>query len=229
MEDVQEEGFQIATIVAVVAMVLVVVFYLLVFLNPQSMLNPLKPPPPPTATVPAMPATWTPTPTDTATPTQTPTRTSTPTLTPTNTNTPTNTPLVTATNTRPPRTNTPKPPPFSYYISNFTCEHSGGTFIEGYVNSAQGPLSGIRVSYGTSPGSNVLETRYTEGSEGRLGHYTFVLRDGGSRPGTWYVWIVDSNGRALSDPNAGRVVTNGIQNSDDPASCWRAEVDFARR
>jgi cytoskeletal protein RodZ len=232
MQDLQEEGFQFATLFAIVAIVIVIAFYAVVFVNPQFTLNPLKPPLPPTSTLVPLPATWTPTPTDTPTSTPTATQTNTPTATRTNTPTSTSTPLATPTkptSTRPPRTNTPKPPPFSYYVSNLTCEHSGGTFIEGYVNTAQGPQSGVRVSYGTSPGSNVLETRFTEGSGGRPGHYTFVLRDSGSRPGTWYVWIVDAAGKALSDPNTARVVTNDIRNGDDPSSCWRAEVDFALR
>jgi hypothetical protein len=108
------------------------------------------------------------------------------------------------------------------------CEHSGGTYIEGYVNSASGPETGVRVSYGTSPGGNVLETRNTEGAGGRVGHYTFVLRDGGPRPGTWYVWVVDANGRAISDPNQARVVTNDLR-PGDPNACYRAEVNFERR
>ncbi|MBI5032096.1 MAG: hypothetical protein HZB51_16315 [Chloroflexi bacterium] len=229
MEDYQEEGFQFATLFVVVAAVIVIAYYAVVFVNPQSALNPLKPPLPATATPVPLPPTWTPTPTNTPTFTPTATPTETPTPTPTNTPTSTNTPIATPTRTRPPRTNTPKPPPFSYYVASQTCEHSGGTYIEGYVNSAAGPEVGTRISYGTSPGSNVIQTITTEGSWGRPGHFTFVLREQGSQPGTWYVWIVDAAGRALSDPNSGRVVTNNIRNSDDPSACWRAEVNFGRR
>jgi hypothetical protein len=232
MDDLQEEGFQFATLFAVVAIVVVIAYYAVIFVNPQFTLNPLKPPLAPTSTPVPLPPTWTPTPTDTPTSTPTATRTNTPTSTPTHTPTSTNTPPFTPTkptNTRPPRTNTPKPPPFSYYVSNMSCEHSGGTYIEGYVNSASGPEVGTRVSYGTSPGSNVVQTISTEGSWGRPGHYTFVLHGDGPQPGTWYVWIVDAAGKALSDPNSARVVTNDIKNADNPSSCWRAQVDFARR
>ncbi len=230
--DETQEGFQIATLVVIVMIVLVVMYYLMIFINPQVAMNPFKPPVSPTATRPGLPPTWTPTPTftPTNTPTATPTFTPTPTETPTRT--PTNTPVATATRTRPPWTNTPRPPtasPYSYSVSYAGCFHSGGTFIEGYVNSATGPLSGIRIALGTSPGTNPSDIVYTEGSEGRPGHYTFVLRAQGSRPGTWYVWVADATGKPLSDPNAGRVVTNDIRNPDDPSACWRAEVNFARR
>jgi len=57
----------------------------------------------------------------------------------------------------------------------------------------------------------------------------FVLNDRGSRPGTYYVWVVDGTGRAISNPSAGRVQTNDIRNSDDPSACWRAVVSFGRR
>ncbi|MCI0477412.1 MAG: hypothetical protein L0Y55_14295, partial [Anaerolineales bacterium] len=141
----------------------------------------------------------------------------------------TNTPTITPSRTRPPWTNTPRPPtasPFFYNVVRGRCEHSGGTFIEGYVNSSQGPESGVRIRLGTSPGGGEIQT-ITSGD--RPGHYTFVLNASGSRPGTWYVWIVDANGRAISDPNAGRVVTNDIRNGEDPNACWRAEINFERR
>jgi hypothetical protein len=228
MQDIQDEGFQYATLIAVVAVVIVVGFYAVIFVNPQTPLNPLKPPLPPTATPVPLPATWTPTPTNTPTNTPTVTPTDTPTPTPTATPTLTNTPLATFTNTRPPRTNTPKPPPFIYTTLPNGCQHSGGTFIEGYVTNPSGEESGTRVRLGTSPGSNEVTT-LTTGSDRSPGHYTFVLAPNSSRPGTWYVWIVDAAGKALSDPNAGRVVTNDIRNSDDPNACWRAEVNFGRR
>ncbi len=230
--DEMQDGFQIATLVVVVTIVVVILYYSVVFINPQIAMNPLKPPMPPTATRPGLPPTWTPTPTETPTNTPTPTHTFTPTFTPTPSRTPTNTPIATATRTRPPWTNTPRPPtpsPYAYNVSRVGCFHSGGTFIEGYVNSAGGPLAGIRVDLGTSPGSNVISTVYTEGSEGRPGHYTFVLQAQGARPGTWYVWVADANGRAQSDPFAARVDTNNIRNAEDPAACWRAEINFGRR
>ncbi len=226
-----DEIFQVATLVVAVLIVLVCMGYLLIFVNPQVALNPLKPPlPTSTLQLSALPATWTPTPTNTPTLTPTPTPTYTPTFTPTPTNTPTNTPIATPTRTRRPATRTPVPPTASPYIYSIVynhCEHSGGTFIEGYTKNAQGEEAGVRVRLGTQPGSGEVQT-LTTGSERSPGHYTFVLRDQGSRPGTWYVWVVDANGNPLSNPSAGRVVTNDIRNGDDPASCWRAEIHFER-
>jgi hypothetical protein len=228
MQDSVEEGFQFATLFVILAIVIVIAFYVTVFLNPQFSLNPLKPPLPTPTPFSTMPATWTPTPTwtPTNTPTATPTfiPTNTPTPTPTDTATPTRTP----TSTRIPRTNTPKPPPFSYATLQNGCQHSGGTFIEGYVTNPSGEESGTRVRLGTAPGSGEIST-LTTGTDRSPGHYTFVLQPNGARPGTWYVWIVDAAGKALSDPNAGRIVTNNINNGDDPNSCWRAEVNFGRR
>lgn len=229
--DETQEGFQIATLVVIVGIVLVIMAYALVFINPQIAFNPFKPALPPTATKAGLPPTWTPTPTNTPTNTPTFTRTFTPTPTDTPTNTPTNTPLATATRTRPPWTNTPRPPtasPYPYTVFRGRCEHSGGTFIEGYVTNPSGEESGTRVRLGTSPGGGEITTLIT-GSGPTPGRFTFVLQPQGPRPGTWYVWIVDAAGRALSDPNAGRIVTNDIRNGDDPNSCWRAEISFGRR
>jgi hypothetical protein len=232
MQTAAEEFFQIATLVVVVLIVLACMGLALIFINPQVALNPLKPPiPTSTLVIAALPPTWTPTPTNTPTLTPTPTPTSTPTLTPTPTHTPTNTPVATPTRTRPPATRTPRPPtpsPWVYSVFPRGCQHSGGTFIEGYVTNPNGEEAGTRVTLGTAPGSGVIQTLIT-GSDRSPGHYTFVLSPNGPRPGTWYVWITDVTGRALSDPNAGRVVTNDIRNGDDPNACWQAFIDFARR
>lgn len=230
MDEVQE-GFQIATLVVVVAIVIVIFYYVLVFINPQVAMNPFKPPLPPTPTRVGLPPTWTPTPTNTPTNTPTPTNTFTPTLTPTPTYTPTNTPIATATRTRPPWTNTPRPPtpsPYPYTVFRGGCFHSGGTFIEGFVTNATGEEAGARVRLGSSPGGGEIQT-LTTGTGRSPGHYTFVLRAQGAQPGTWYVWIVDAAGKPLSDPFAARVDTNNIRNADDPAACWRAEINFGRR
>ncbi len=231
MQDPQEEVFQIGTLVVVVVIVLACLAYLLIFLNPQIALNPFKPLIPTATAVAGLPPTWTPTPTDTPTLTLTPTPTSTPTLTPTPTSTATNTPQITATNTRPPRTNTPKPPPPPLYVYSTirgTCEHSGGTFIEGYVTNSQGEESGVNIKLGTAPGSNLVDSRVTGSGERSPGHYTFVLNANGARPGDWWVWVTDANGKAISDVNAGHVTTNAIKNGDDPNSCWRAVINFGR-
>jgi hypothetical protein len=115
--------------------------------------------------------------------------------------------------------------PFIYNSVQRGCQHSGGTFIEGTVNSLVGEVVGVRVTLGGSPGGNVIQTVVT-GRDKSPGYYTFVIRDNGSYPGIFYVWVSDTNGNPLSDPNSGRVATNAIKNGDDPASCWQAYVDF---
>ncbi len=235
MQTSAEESFQVATLVVVVLIALVCMGFLLIFVNPQVALNPLKPPLP-TATLlllSALPPTWTPTPTDTPTLTPSPTPTDTPTLTPTSTNTPTNTPTLTPTRRptpRPPAPPAPTASPWVYFVvpdARGSCQHSGGTFIEGYVTNPNGEEAGTLVNLGTAPGSGIVQT-ITTGSDRSPGYFTFVLNANGARPGTWYLWISDANGKVLSDPNTGRVTTNAIRNSDDPSACWQAFIDFAR-
>jgi hypothetical protein len=107
------------------------------------------------------------------------------------------------------------------------CKHSGGTYLEGYVTNPSGEEAGVRVARGTTPG--VIEETQTTGGNRSPGYYVFVLNANGARPGTWYVWVVDASGKAISDPNAGRIVTNSIKNPDDAGACWRAVVSFGRR
>ncbi len=215
MQDAIEERFQILTLVIVVVTVLVVMFYMMIFINPQVSLNPLKPPTPTLPPAPTLQPTWTPTATNT----------------PTNTPISTNTPIPTATRrlpTRTPRPPTPIPSPYIYRVFQQGCQHSGGTFIEGYVTNGSGEEAGTRVQLGLAPGSNVVQTLITGVGQSSPGHYTFVLRSQGAAPGTYYVWIADANGKPLSDPNAGRVTTNNNPNGDDPLSCWQAKVSFGR-
>ncbi|MBI5300956.1 MAG: hypothetical protein HY868_02375 [Chloroflexi bacterium] len=166
------------------------------------------------------PATWTLTPTRTATATSTPPATATATQTPKATRVlPTRTP-------RPLASPTITTSPYLFTSIFRGCQHSGGTYIEGTVNSLVGEVYGARVSLGASPGGTIIQTIVT-GKDKSPGYYTFVIRANGPYPGTFYVWVTDVAGKPLSDPNSGRVVTNSIKNSDDPASCWQAFIDFA--
>ncbi len=237
MNDIQQEGFQIGTLIVAVVTVIVVLCYGLIFLNPQVALNPFKPRPTATATVAGLPPTWTPTPTNTRTPTFTPTRTSTPTFTPLPTATPTDTPIPpTATATRRVPTRTPRPPtvapsPYTYRPVFQKCEHSGGTFIEGTVwrSSAGDPEPGVRVAFSASPGGGDVYYVTSGSWSGKSpGYYVHVIKPNGASPGTFYVWVADGSGNPLSDPHAGRVTTNSL-GENDPASCWLAVVDFVRR
>lgn len=224
------ESFQIPTLIVVGIIIIVCMCYALIFVNPQVSVNPFKPILP-TQTVIALvlPPTWTPTPTDTPTPTFTLTPTPTPTSTPTVTNTPTNTTIPTSTRTRTPRPPTAVPSPYSYLSRLSSCQHSGGTYIEGIVYhdpSGSSREAGTRVALGTGPGPGTGDVYYVTSRDD--GYYVFVINASGSTPGTFFVWIADGTGKAISDPNTGRVQTNSL-GPDNPNSCWRAVVDFAHK
>ncbi len=243
MDTVNEEFYQIATLVVVVVTVLVCMCYLLIFLNPQIALNPFKPSTvTPTFVAIGLQPTWTPTATFTPVPTNTPTVT--PSVTPTSvaTNTPPPTPIPpTRAPTRPRPTRTPGPPPappapvstFAYNTQRQGCFHAGGTFIEGTVWSSSGgsPQAGVRVAMGSGPGPTYGGVYYqTTGNQGKSdGYYVFVIRENGAAPGNYWLWVADGNGTPLSDPNAGKITTNDIRSGDDPNSCWRGVVDFVHR
>jgi hypothetical protein len=208
MENVREEGYQIATLVVVVVTVLVCMCYLLIFVNPQVALNPFKPPlATPTAVALGLQRTWTPTFTSTPTQTLTPTLTPTPTRTPTVTPTPTKTPIVpTATTTRRPPTRTPLPPTapptpvYDFRLGRAVEEHEncGTWYLSGTVwNSAdpnQGTRSGVlvRVWFGGQ-----VQGTATTGSYGKTaGYWEWFFGKGTA--GNGVVAVVDSNGNLLS-------------------------------
>jgi hypothetical protein len=134
-----DRTLEIATVVVVVLIALVILCYLTIYLNPQFVLNPFKPP---TPTAIAQAATSTPTP-----------------LPPTETPTPTNTATPVPTNTNPPPPPKPRPPtatptPWPYYY-----ESAGGrgnctvTGVYGYVlNTAGLAESGVQVRVGNDQG-----------------------------------------------------------------------------
>jgi hypothetical protein len=160
-----DRTLEIATVVVVVIIALVILCYLTIYLNPQVIFNPFKPPlatptprntPRPTWTfTPTPTAADTPTPTSTWTPTPLPTDTPTP-LPPTATNTPTPTLTYTPTPTKrppPPRpTATPTPWPYYYTISEAgpDCQR---TWVWGYVVGADGlGEPGVQVRVGNTEG-----------------------------------------------------------------------------
>jgi hypothetical protein len=147
-----DRTLEIVTVVVVILIALVMLCYLAIFINPQVIFNPFKPP---TATLvadvtSAVEPTWTPTPTATPTKTSTPTPTWTPTPTPSNTPTPTDTntptplpptdtPLPTATKRPPPPKPTATPTPFPYdYIEAAGGPDCARTWVWGYVVGADG-------------------------------------------------------------------------------------------
>jgi hypothetical protein len=167
-----DRTLEIATVIVVVLIALVILYFLAIYMNPQSFINPFKPEvarvagatptatlfgptwtPSPTATstsTPTATATWTPTPLPTATstplPTWTPTATSTPTPVPTNTPKPTQRPK--------PKPPTPTPTPWPYLY-----DYAGGrancelTWVWGYVLGANGlPEANVQVRAGNDQG-----------------------------------------------------------------------------
>jgi hypothetical protein len=235
MQNASEDGYQIATLVVVVLTVLVVIAYLLIFINPRVALNPFKPPLDATPTVAVavvrtLPPTWTPTSTETSTPTATPTLTSTPTPTPTPTNVPP--PPPTATPPRPTRAPaavapTPMPLPYSFRPVLESCTHSGSAAIQGIVISGGGPIDGIHVELatGSEPSSVAYDQTVRRDGNGNTAYYYGVpAPESGSFP--WHIWVADSDGNILSDPNF-QVSINSLP-AGDPDSCWLAVVDFVK-
>lgn len=224
------DSFQIPTLIVIGIIVIVCLFYGMIFANPQVPLNPFKPlVPTPTVIAFVFPPTNTPVPTNTSTATVTFTNTPPPTLTPTVTDTPTFTRVPTVTRTRTPRPPTAAPSPFSYNARFQGCFHSGQTFIEGtvYRTAAGDREQGSRIALGSGPGPGTGDVYYVTSNEN--GYYVHMINAGGPTAGTFFVWIADGSGRAISDPNAGRVQTNTIRNPDDPGACWRGVVDFVRK
>lgn len=222
--------------------VLSVLCYATIFVQPNVPFNPLSPQrateaaeralaalPPPAPAVTATldqsyPATWTPSPTRTPGPTKTATDTRTPTPTktptPTRTNTPTNTP--TATNTPPPPTVTPTPTPLPFVVSSHSgrnnCADSG---LDGIVNGSDGlPLQGVQIQYGEIGvgGSRFIATTDNNGRYGAL------LIPGSSKPASyrshdWYAYVVESGQRASEEF---RFTTDPIF-ADNPSYCGRED------
>lgn len=163
-----DRTLEITTVVVVVLIALVILCYLAIFLNPQVIFNPFKPPlptPVAVATSPLNVPTWTPTATPTHTNTPTPTFTWTPSPTPTDTPTPlpptdTPTPTPTATNTpKPPPPPKPKPPtptptPWPYdYVSAGGRADCARTWVHGYVLAANGLAeAGVQMRVGNDQG-----------------------------------------------------------------------------
>lgn len=227
-------------------MVLSVICYATIFLQPNVPFNPLSPSratarsatvianaPTPTSTPldtpEPYPPTWTPTHTNTPGPTKTPTDTRTPT--PTKTNTPTRTNTPTSTNTPvpptfpPPPTNTPTPFPFivSSHSGRTNCADSG---LEGVVNGTNGlPLAGVTIEYGEL---GVAGSRFRTSTDGN-GRYTALLVRGTDRGAynshNWFAYVTVSGQQAserftfTTDPIKARNPSRCDDDDDDNVGC----------
>lgn len=56
--------------------------------------------------------------------------------------------------------------------------------------------------------------------------FAFIIPPPDSGAFPWHVWVVDTDGTALSDPNF-QISINTLPASD-PDSCWLAVVDFVK-
>jgi hypothetical protein len=210
-----DRTLEIATVIVVILIALVILCYLAIFINPQVVFNPFKPPTltPTPQTTPLVEATWTPTPTNTPTNTSTPTPTWTPTPTPSNTPIPTSTstptplpptatPLPTATRRPPPPKPTATPTPFPYY---YTVAEGGPdcarTWVWGYVVGADGlGEGGVQMRVGNDQGWRAdiwtdANGRYeaTFASQPVVGKW-FVRVFKGGQPRSMQFWFASGGG-----------------------------------
>jgi len=197
----------------VAATIALLAFYGLVFVNPDSSLNPFPPARPTEVAVvevptPTLPPTWTPTVTATPTlrPTATPTVTSTSTATPTpvDTATPTATPTVTPT---PAPTPTPKPPLYSWVRmeAGADCTWTG---VFGVIwGPTDLPLEGVQIHLWNNEGIDVLSAPSDVD-----GNYAIQVA-GEPVSGHWFVEVVEAGvpQSAILEFETSRGCENGLQ------------------
>ena len=181
-------------------------------------------------------ATLTPTRTRTVKPTFTAIPPPTPTQPPPPTAPPPTKPPPTATRrppTRPPPTKPPAPPqpppsgptvsPYEWHVNPPGCEHSGGVYVKAKVygdkNNPDSGLEGMRVVLGDGAGNRFDIPPVTTTWDGT---YSFTLSADGQPPykGTVYAWLVDANGKRISDIG-GPMVFNGL--GPDAGGCPSAD------
>lgn len=196
--------YRIGIAVVAVAALGLVASYGLILVNPQTALNPFKPPrPQPTtlviaAATPTLPATWTPTVTVTPTVTSTLTPTATSTVAPTSTSTVTPVPTETQTPTvTPTQTNTPEPtmtpaptgtpvPPLYDWSDMLAGPDCGWSGLFGVVRSSTDmPLEGVQIHLWTEQGLDLVS-----GPTDVDGNYAIPV---GSTPvaARWFVQLLE--------------------------------------
>jgi hypothetical protein len=183
-------------------------------------------PPPPT---PLPPPTDTPLPTNTPVPTNTPTFTDTPLPTNTPTYTPTDTPLPTNTYTP---TVVPTHCPQEYCIIMQRCETGENTRAVGTIYEHDAPKNGVRIRVSYVAGGPPVIPDFISGNDPQNpsttdpqhpGYYQLGLLEGGALAGNWWVFVVDSKGKMLSE--ARFFNTQGQQTAN---SCQVGITDFYR-
>ncbi len=206
MEHPEEQVYRIATFAVVIATAFLCLLFLLIFVNPQFPLNPLKPRPPALAVI-------TPTAASVA-----PTQVS------------VDPPATAVTATRPPvfsPTRTLSPHFFQPVLQG--CSTAEGTGILGTVWIGAEPQEDVRVRVAASADPQTVIARDTTRPrpDGTITFHIVLKARGsfGASPATWYVWTADEEGKPTSDPNF-HVTTNNLPKGDR-GSCWFVNVDFA--
>ena len=230
-----DRTLEIATVIVVVLIALVILYFLAIYINPQIGINPFPPEATqaaevlPTATSIVGP-TWTPTPTSTSTNTPTPTATWTPTPLPTATSTPlpptpTWTPTATPTSTpkptqRPkPRPPTATPTPWPYdYLNAGGRPNCGLTWVWGYVLGENGlPEANAQMRAGNDEGWRA--DAWTDVN----GYYQFHFW-GGPKAGKWFVRVFKGG-----QPRSMQFWWETSGGCDGPYSLQEVRVDWRRR
>lgn len=202
--------WNLLTVLVLVAAVCVVSYFLLIFVNPQSALNPFPPPtlPPvlvlPTATstpLNVLPPTWTPAPTLEPTITLTPRPTNTPTSTPTRIVLPSPTQTPTATATLPPE-----------FLLSGGVQHQRSTAVNGLPCTWMGvggnivdldgnPVQGLTVFLGGAYETKPLNKTTISGTApvfGEGGYEIQIADDPGPSNETMYVQLFSADGKSVS-------------------------------
>ena len=141
----------------------------------------------------------------------------------------------------PPPTNTPEPqptqppaptePPKPQYKFNIVvvsrCERQpAGNWFEGttYVNGQ--PQNGYLVAFSYAPDGPIVATMVSGPHEGypgwKTGYYSHIINATNPQAGNWFVWIVDEQGRRISE-------IGNFQTTGPGEGCNQAVVDFDSR
>jgi hypothetical protein len=108
------------------------------------------------------------------------------------------------------------------------CERQpAGNWFDGTVYKGGQPLNGQRVVFSYAPDGPWATEPITSGPhEGypgwRTGYYSHIIHATGPEAGTWYVWVVDSNGARISEMAS-------WQSTGPGEGCNQATVDFDSR
>ncbi len=196
--------WRVATLGILSATAFVCVSFLLIFIDPQIALNPLKPSRP-TGTLVAQPIMAVPTFIFTAAPS------------PSWTAAPTPSPLPTRTDST-----------YFYQPVLQQCRHGEGIAIAGTVWIGTDPQEDVRVRVSGSSDKTVVAQDATHPqSDGSITYHIVLKANGsfGSSPATWYVWTADADGNPTSNPDF-HITTNNLA-ANDGRACWYVTLDFA--